>query len=58
MAVPDLALVPVFAHGGTVGLALEIAFFAVPLLVFAVLAMWSGRKNREESGTDADVPKE
>lgn len=43
-----LDLVPVAAHGGTVGLALEIAFFAVPLAVFAGLAWWSGRKNREE----------
>lgn len=32
------------AHGGTTGLLLEIAFVAVPLLLFVVLAVVAGRR--------------
>ena len=38
------------AHGGTVGLIFELGFLAVPILVFTVMAVVSGkRKAREEA---------
>ena len=35
------------AHGGTVGLIFEIGFLAVPVVVFTVMAVVSGRRERE-----------
>lgn len=34
------------AHGGTAGLLFEIAFLAVPVVVFSVMAILSGRRRR------------
>lgn len=51
----------VLAHGGTTGLVLEVSFFLVPIILFAVLAWWSGRRNRaqdaiEEAGSGPEEP--
>lgn len=45
------------AHGGTAGLIFELGFLAVPVLVFTVMAVVSGRRrrDREEAGTDPEV---
>lgn len=40
------------AHGGAAGLFFEIAFVAAPVVVFAVMAVVSGRRRRR----DADRP--
>ncbi|MDP8975235.1 MAG: hypothetical protein M3N28_02495 [Actinomycetota bacterium] len=47
----------VLAHGGTAGLAFEAAFLAVPVVVFAILALISRRRsdNRSED-EDEDQP--
>ncbi len=37
------------AHGGSAGLALEIGFLAVPVVIFAVMAVVSSRRKRSES---------
>lgn len=38
----------VLGHGGTAGLIFEIGFLAVPVLVFAVMAVVSGRRRAAE----------
>ena len=41
------------AHGGSAGLFFEIAFVAAPLLLFAVMAVMTGRRRRRhEDNTD------
>jgi hypothetical protein len=47
---------PLLAHGGAVGLAFEIGFLVLPIVVFALLAWWSGK--RAKAGEDAGGPKE
>ncbi|MGH9149724.1 MAG: hypothetical protein ACRD0F_05220 [Acidimicrobiales bacterium] len=49
---------PVLAHGGSAGLAIEIAFVAVPILAFAALARWAARREREEHDGGGSPPKE
>lgn len=47
----------VLAHGGSVGLAFEIGFILLPVLIFAFLARWSKRKQQEvdaEQGEEAE----
>lgn len=39
-----------FAHGGTAGLVLEIAFLLLPIVVFLVLAWWSARRSKRGPG--------
>ena len=49
---PDVLL----AHGGTAGLFFEIAFLAVPVLVFSVMAVVSSRRRRDDDvEPDAEV---
>lgn len=38
---------PLLAHGGRAGAAFEAAFLAVPVLVFAVMALIARRRRRE-----------
>jgi hypothetical protein len=45
---------PVLSHGGTAGLIFEIGFLAVPVLVFAVMAVVSGRR-RASQDDDPDA---
>lgn len=43
------------AHGGTAGLVLELAFVAVPVLVFVVMAVVSSRRAKAaEAREEAD----
>lgn len=42
------------AHGGAAGLALEIGLLVVPIVVFVILAVWSGRRNR--AAEEAEPP--
>jgi len=43
------------AHGGTVGLLLELAFVAVPILAFVAMAVVASRRaRRSESGRDVE----
>ena len=42
----------VLAHGGTVGLVFEIAFLAVPVVVFTVMAVVSSRRRKDEDAGD------
>jgi hypothetical protein len=51
MMVPTLTL----AHGGTAGLIFEIAFLAVPVLVFTVMGVMSSRRARREKGEEPEV---
>lgn len=44
------------AHGGTVGLIFEVGFLAVPIIVFTVMAVVSGRRRaREDEGAEPEA---
>lgn len=46
----------VLGHGGTTGLIFEIGFLAVPVLVFTVMAVVSGRRRAtKDEDPDAEV---
>ena len=40
----------ILAHGGAAGAAIEIGFVLIPVLIFAVLAWWSKRKQEPGEG--------
>lgn len=44
----------ILAHGGAVGAAVEIGFILVPVVIFAVLARWSKRKQEQEEAEEAE----
>lgn len=46
------------AHGGTAGLVFEIAFLAVPVIVFTVMAVVSSRRKDADDPPPGDQPEE
>lgn len=40
------------AHGGTVGLAFELSFLVLPVVVFWILAKVSAKKNKDREGDE------
>ncbi len=48
----------VLAHGGTAGLALELAVLLVPLLCIAILVWWGKRHAGPSQGGHADRERE